>query len=88
VHHFESVSPGRFKSDRDNIALYRKRWIESVQPDDLRYYIADGLLGLSYEGTFPIHLRVSLRSSRYWTATRAGRRPRNFWPNAHGKWPI
>jgi GT2 family glycosyltransferase/glycosyltransferase involved in cell wall biosynthesis len=59
VHHLESVSPGRFKSDRDNIALYRKRWIETVQPDDLRYYIADGLLGVSYEGTFPIHLRVS-----------------------------
>jgi GT2 family glycosyltransferase len=59
VQHFESVSPGRFKHDKDNVALYRERWLPRVQPDDFRYYMEDGLLSVSYEGTFPIHLEVS-----------------------------
>ena len=59
VHHLESVSPGRFKRDRENIGVYRERWIGRVQPDDLRYYLEDGLLRLSYEGRYPIGLEVS-----------------------------
>jgi len=59
VQHLESVSPGRFKSDKDNVALYRERWLARVQPDDFGYYLEDGLLKVSYEGTFPIHLDVS-----------------------------
>ncbi|HEY5914473.1 MAG TPA: glycosyltransferase family 2 protein [Verrucomicrobiae bacterium] len=59
VQHFESVSPGRFKHDRENVALYRRRWMQRVQPDDLRYYLEDGLLHLDYEGRYPIALDVS-----------------------------
>jgi GT2 family glycosyltransferase len=59
VQHLESVSPGRFKRDKDNVALYRERWLPHVQPDDIRYYLEDGLLKVSYEGTFPIQLEVS-----------------------------
>lgn len=59
VYHLESVSPGRFKRDRQNVALYRRRWLDRVQPDDLRYYLEDGLLRLGYEGRFPIFLEVS-----------------------------
>ena len=59
VIHFESVSPGRFRHDQPNVALYRQRWLNRVRPDDLQYYVADGLLSLSYEGSFPFHLSVS-----------------------------
>ena len=59
LHHYESVSPGRFKHDGSNVALYRQRWIGRVQPDDLRYYSEDGLIKLSYEGRYPFGLEVS-----------------------------
>jgi GT2 family glycosyltransferase len=59
LYHLESVSPGRFKHDRQNVALYRQRWLDRVRPDDLNYYAEDGLLRLSYEGRFPISIEVS-----------------------------
>jgi GT2 family glycosyltransferase len=59
LHHYESVSPGRFKLDGANVALYRQRWINRVQPDDLSYYIEDGLIQLNYEGHYPFGLEVS-----------------------------
>ena len=59
VQHFESVSPGRFKHDRHNVALYRRRWLGRVPPDDVQYYLANGLLELVYEGSFPFHLKVA-----------------------------
>lgn len=59
VVHLESVSPGRFRNDRDNVARYRARWQERVRPDDLACYVADGLLQLAYEGCFPLRLTVS-----------------------------
>jgi GT2 family glycosyltransferase len=59
VEHLESVSAGRFKHDSQNVALYRERWLDRVQPDDLRYYIEDDLLSLSYEGQYPIDLSIS-----------------------------
>lgn len=58
VTHFESVSPGRFRHDQPNVARYRDRWLKRVCPDDLKYFLADGLLSLSYEGTFPLRLTV------------------------------
>lgn len=59
AYHLESVSPGRFKSDHENVRLYRERWMPRVQPDDVRYYFEDSLLELSYEGSFPVRLRAS-----------------------------
>jgi GT2 family glycosyltransferase len=59
VQHFESVAPGRFRHDKKNVALYRQRWLGKVQPDDLKFFIADGLLELNYEGQFPLRLKVS-----------------------------
>jgi len=61
VQHLESVSPGRFKADRENVALYRERWFGRVHPDDVTYYLADGLLEFTYEGSFPVGLGVSPR---------------------------
>lgn len=59
LHHYESVSPGRFKLDGSNVSLYRERWINRVQPDDLGYYVKDGLIQLNYEGRYPFGLEVS-----------------------------
>ena len=59
VQHLESVSPDRFKHDKYNVALYRKRWLSHVQPDDLQSYLEDGLLDVNYEGSFPLHLKVA-----------------------------
>lgn len=59
VVHLESVSPGRFKHDRGNVALYRERWGGRVQPDDVRYYVEDGLLQFDYEGRYPFGMRLS-----------------------------
>jgi GT2 family glycosyltransferase len=61
VQHLESVSPGRFKRDHGNVALYRERWLHRVRPDDLQYYLEDGLMQLSYQGTFPLTIEISPR---------------------------
>src|SRR5579862_5812673 len=61
VEHLESVSPGRFKHAGGNVALYRERWFGRVRPDDVDYYLEDGLLQFTYEGSFPIGLYVSPR---------------------------
>jgi len=61
VQHLESVSAGRFKADRENVALYRERWLTRVHPDDVTYYLADSLLEFTYEGSFPLDLDVSPR---------------------------
>jgi GT2 family glycosyltransferase len=59
VTHLESVSPGRHQHDRANVDLYRQRWIDTVRPDDMDYYLADGLLRFCYEGRYPFVLEIS-----------------------------
>lgn len=59
VVHLESVSPGRFDHDTQNVALYRERWMDRVHPDEWSYYLEDGLINVSHEGQYPIHLEVS-----------------------------
>jgi glycosyltransferase involved in cell wall biosynthesis len=70
--HLESVSPGRHSNNRENVSLYRERWGHRVQPDDLRYYVEDGLLRFDYEGTYPLNLEVSPRLCVVETPTRRG----------------
>ncbi len=76
VVHLESVSPGRFRRDRENVSLYRKRWLARVEPDDVRYYLEDGLLRFGYEGRFPVCLEVSPRLAALDGAGRSGERER------------
>jgi GT2 family glycosyltransferase len=59
VEHLESASPGRFRHEGHNVTLYRERWLERVRPDDLDYYLEDGLLRLSYEGRYPFLIEFS-----------------------------
>jgi GT2 family glycosyltransferase len=57
--HLESVSEGRFESEDDNHRLYHERWAHRLRPDDLQYYLEDGLLAVSYAHLYPARLAVS-----------------------------
>jgi GT2 family glycosyltransferase len=50
--HFESVSDGRNKSVSYSADIFRKRWRDKLQADDLKYYIEDGLLRITYYPTW------------------------------------
>ncbi len=62
VYHFESVTrwPGeRKESTEANDRLYAERWADRVDPDDIRHYIEDGLLGFEYSAYYPLELSLS-----------------------------
>lgn len=56
--HLESVSEGRFKFEVQSARIFRERWFDKVIPDDLRYYIEDGLIRVEYFANH-IEFRVS-----------------------------
>lgn len=56
--HLETVTRD-FRDYERNHQLYLERWGAEVEPDDLRYYIEDGLLEIEYWDQFPIRLAVS-----------------------------
>jgi GT2 family glycosyltransferase len=56
--HLETVTRD-FSDYEENHRLYLERWGGTVQPDDLSYYLEDGLLEIEYWDQFPIKLTVS-----------------------------
>jgi hypothetical protein len=58
-YHLEGVSEGRLKDEGKNLGLYRERWTQRLRPDDLQYYLEDGLLSLGYARSYPIRLEAS-----------------------------
>ena len=42
-----------------NTKLYLDRWAGRVQPDDLRYFLEDGLLQIGYTDLYPLQLGIS-----------------------------
>jgi GT2 family glycosyltransferase len=57
--HLESVSRGFItRQDWTNARIYKQRWQARVQPDDLRYYVEDGLLRLGYRFSHPFDISV------------------------------
>jgi GT2 family glycosyltransferase len=59
LYHLESVSEGRFDHSSQNDEIYRRRWLHRVRPDDLQYYVEDGLLKLNYWEMYPAYMEVS-----------------------------
>jgi GT2 family glycosyltransferase len=60
LYHLESASrEGRTDNFELVTRLYLERWGERVRPDDLDYYVADGLLRLSYWESYPVQMEVS-----------------------------
>ena len=59
VLHLESVSRGRRTAEAAaNGRLYRDRWAAHIHPDDLRTYVEDGLIRVSYGDRHPLRLEV------------------------------
>jgi GT2 family glycosyltransferase len=56
--HLETVTRD-FTDYGRNQALFLERWGDEVDPDDLRYYLDDGLLQIEYWDQFPFRLTVS-----------------------------
>jgi GT2 family glycosyltransferase len=59
LYHLESVSDGRFAHNKANVKLLRSRWAHRLQPDDLKYYLEDGLLNVTYWEMCPFHIEIS-----------------------------
>jgi len=57
--HLEGPTRGFNKTETGhNVQLYCDRWYDRVRPDDVQYYIEDGLLQFDYPDRYPIHLSV------------------------------
>jgi GT2 family glycosyltransferase len=60
LYHLEAVTREvRNDHQKRNWQLYRSRWVQRVQPDDLQYYLEDGLLMVDHCGLYPINVSVS-----------------------------
>lgn len=60
--HLESASRARRSKETErNVRVYESRWLGRVEPDDVRYYIEDGLLRIGYDDRYPVRLAVSPR---------------------------
>jgi len=59
LYHLESVSEGRFAHAKANARYYRDRWAEHVQPDEMNYYLEDGLLAVTHSATYPLRFAIS-----------------------------
>ena len=60
LYHLESVSrQGRSREEQQNNQIYRSRWAERTPPDDLHYFLQDGLLRVDYTPLYPLPFQVS-----------------------------
>ncbi len=61
VTHMESASRGREDRFEQSVRLYRERWRDRVQRDDLAIYAEDGLIEVEYAESYPLRLELSPR---------------------------
>lgn len=60
LYHLGSVSrEGRSQEEKRNLRLYRKRWAHRVEPDELQYYVEDGLLRVHNRVLYPVCFSIS-----------------------------
>lgn len=60
LEHLESVTRGRSSPDIDaGIRRFQDRWGDDVRPDDIEYYVRDGLLTLAYDELYPVRVGLS-----------------------------
>jgi GT2 family glycosyltransferase len=60
VYHFESATRDLLSQvERDNRALFGSRWRDKIVPDDIQYYVEDGLFDIVYGARHPIQISVS-----------------------------
>jgi GT2 family glycosyltransferase len=58
VVHLESASRGRLDRFERSVALYQRRWRDTVRRDDLEVYLADGLISVEYADSHPVRMTV------------------------------
>ena len=46
--HLEGVSEGRYKHESQSATAFHKRWAGKLRPDDVAYYLEDGLIRFEY----------------------------------------
>jgi GT2 family glycosyltransferase len=60
LYHLESASRKvGSKAEHDNTQLYLDRWADRVRPDELHYYIEDGLFSVTHSPSYPVTFVVS-----------------------------
>jgi hypothetical protein len=60
LYHLESVSRGRnSKEIAQNTRLFKERWGDKAERDDLRRYVEDGLLRVRYRELYPIGIELA-----------------------------
>lgn len=60
LYHLESVSrSGRIDEFSTNNTLFRQRWASRVCPDDISYYLEDGLMRIDYWEMYPFSMSCS-----------------------------
>ncbi|MCA9879616.1 MAG: glycosyltransferase family 2 protein, partial [Thermomicrobiales bacterium] len=60
VYHFESATRDLLSQvERENRALFGSRWRDKIVPDDIGYYVEDGLFDIVYGARHPIQISVS-----------------------------
>jgi GT2 family glycosyltransferase len=60
LHHLESVSRGRrSKEIAENTRLFKERWGDKAERDDLRRYVEDGLLQVRYRDIYPVRIELA-----------------------------
>jgi GT2 family glycosyltransferase len=60
LYHFESVTRAGRHDDFDRATeVFRARWFDRLEQDDLAYYLEDSLLQVTYGHSFPIHVTCS-----------------------------
>jgi GT2 family glycosyltransferase len=58
LYHLESATRD-YLADPQNFKLFIERWGDHAEEDDVRYYLEDGLIAISYRDQFPVLLAVS-----------------------------
>jgi GT2 family glycosyltransferase len=60
LYHLESVSRGRRSSEiAENTRLFKQRWGDKAERDDLRRYVEDGLLRVRYRDIYPVRIELA-----------------------------
>jgi GT2 family glycosyltransferase len=60
LYHLESASRGRSSRQiAENTRLFKERWGDKAERDDLRRYVEDGLLRVRYRDIYPIGIEVA-----------------------------
>lgn len=59
LYHYESLSRDRSLDNKVNGRRYLERWADTLAPDDVSYFVEDGLLEIAYRDTYPLEFRVS-----------------------------